>query len=399
MLKFSSSSSTMKTPANKAVAEIPMLDLSRQYATIRDEILGAVSRVCDSQSYILGAEVSALEREFAALCGSAQSVACASGTDALWLALAATGTANGDCVISTPFSFFATASSILRAGARPVFADIDPETLNLDPAKVEASLKASSTRRTAIMPVHLYGQCADMGGLDRVAAEFKLLVIEDAAQAVGATWNGKLAGSMGLASAFSFYPTKNLSAFGDAGAVTTNDPQVAERVRSLRNHGAKQRYYHDEIGANSRMDALQAAVLRVKMPYLQRWNEARRQRAHAYDQLLSTAGLTRTGANSTAPVVLLKTRPEAHHIYHQYVIRVQQRDKLREFLKDRGIGSEIYYPVPLHLQKCFAYLGVAEGELPEAERAAAEVLALPMFAELEEDEQRCVVEAIAEFYS
>jgi dTDP-4-amino-4,6-dideoxygalactose transaminase len=399
MLKFSSSSSTMKTPANKAVAEIPMLDLSRQYASIRDEILGAVSRVCDSQSYILGAEVSALEREFAALCGSAESVACASGTDALWLALAATGAANGDCVITTPFSFFATASSILRAGARPVFADVDPETLNLDPAKVEASLKASSTRRTAVMPVHLYGQCADMDGLDRVAAEFKLHVIEDAAQAVGATWNGKLAGSMGLASAFSFYPTKNLSAFGDAGAVTANDPQVAERVRSLRNHGAKQRYYHDEIGANSRMDALQAAVLRVKMPYLQRWNEARRQRAHAYDQLLSASGLTRTGANSTAPVVLLKTRPEAHHIYHQYVIRVQQRDKLREYLKDRGIGSEIYYPVPLHLQRCFAYLGVAKGELPEAERAAAEVLALPMFAELVEDEQRCVVEAISDYYS
>src|SRR5262249_15531922 len=356
MLKFSSSSSTMKTPANKAVAEIPMLDLSRQYASIRDEILGAVSRVCDSQSYILGAEVSALEREFAALCGSAESVACASGTDALWLGLVAVGTANGDCVITTPFSFFATASSILRAGARPVFADVDPETLNLDPAKVEASLKASSTRRAAVMPVHLYGQCADMDGLDRVAAEFRLHVIEDAAQAVGATWNGKLAGSMGLASAFSFYPTKNLSAFGDAGAVTTNDPQVAERVRSLRNHGAKQRYYHDEIGANSRMDALQAAVLRVKMPNLQRWNDARRERALAYDQLLTAAGLTRTGANSTAPVVLLKTRPEAHHIYHQYVIRVQQRGKLREFLKDRGIGSEIYYPVPLHLQKCFAYL-------------------------------------------
>lgn len=376
-----------------------MLDLSRQYATIRGEILAAVTRVCDSQSYILGAEVSALEREFAGLCGTAESVACASGTDALWLALAAAGSANGDSVITTPFSFFASASSVIRAGARPVFADIDPETLNLDPAKVEASLKDSSTRRTAIMPVHLYGQCADMDGLDRVAVEFKLHVIEDAAQAVGATWNGRLAGSLGMAAAFSFYPTKNLSAFGDAGAVTTSDPQVAEHVRSLRNHGARQRYYHDEIGANSRMDALQAAVLRVKMPYLQRWNDARRERARLYDQLLSAAGLTRTGANSAAPVVLLKARPQAHHIYHQYVIRVQQRDKLREFLKDHGVGSEVYYPVPLHLQKCFAYLGYVEGDLPEAERAAAEVLALPMFAELEEDEQRCVVEAIAEFYS
>src|SRR5262249_31990746 len=202
-------------------------------------------------------------REFAAFCGTAQSIACASGTDAIWLGLAAAGSANGDSVITSPFSFFATASSIIRAGARPVFADVDPETLNLDPAKVEASLKASSTRPTAIMPVHLYGQCADMDGLDRVAAEFKLHVIEDAAQAVGATWNGKLAGAMGLAAAFSFYPTKNLSAFGDAGAVTTSDPQVAERVRSLRNHGAKERYYHDEIGANSRMDAIQPAVLRL----------------------------------------------------------------------------------------------------------------------------------------
>src|SRR5215831_11218019 len=306
----------MKTPENKAVAEIPILDLRRQYASIRDEVLAAVSRVCDSQSYILGAEVNAMESEFAALCGTAETVACASGTDALWLGLAAAGTANGDWVITTPFTFFATASSILRAGARPVFADIDPETLNLDPAKVESSLKACSTRRTAIMPVHLYGQCADMDALNRVAGEFKLQVVEDAAQAVGATWNGRPAGSLGLIAAFSFYPTKNLSAFGDAGAVTTSDPQVAERVRILRNHGAKQRYYHDEVGANSRMDALQAAVLRVKMPYLQRWNEARRQRAHAYDQLLSASGLTRTGANSTAPVVLLKTRREAHHIYH-----------------------------------------------------------------------------------
>jgi dTDP-4-amino-4,6-dideoxygalactose transaminase len=391
--------SEMKTQGNKAVAEIPMLDLSRQYATIRGEILAAVTRVCDSQSYILGAEVGALEREFATLCGTGDSVACASGTDAIWLAAAAAGAANGDSVITTPFSFFATASSLIRAGARPVFADVDPETLNLDPAKVEASLRASSTRRAAIMPVHLYGQCADMDAFERVAAEFKLHVIEDAAQAVGATWNGRLAGSLGLAAAFSFYPTKNLSAFGDAGALTTSDPRIAERVRSLRNHGAKQRYYHDEIGTNSRMDALQAAVLRVKMPYLQRWNDARREHAHIYDQLISAAGLTRTGANSAAPVVLLKTRPEAHHIYHQYVIRVQQREKLREFLKDRGIGSEVYYPVPLHLQKCFAYLGYAEGDLPEAERAAAEVLALPMFAELEEDEQSSVVEAIAEFYS
>ena len=389
----------MKSSGQKAVADIPMLDLSRQYATIRAQILAAVARVCDSQSYILGAEVASFEREFAALCSTSESVSCASGTDALWLCLAGAGIKSGDCVITTPFSFFATASSIIRAGARPVFTDIDPETLNLDPAKAEDHLKTSTARRHGIMPVHLYGQCADMDALKRIADEFKLHLIEDAAQAVGATWKGRLAGSLGSAAAFSFYPTKNLSAFGDAGALTTDYPALAERARSLRNHGAKQRYYHDEIGANSRMDAMQAAVLRVKIPHLQEWNHARRERAHHYDRMFAGSGLTKTGAQSAAPVTLLKISPHAHHIYHQYVIRVRDRDKLREFLKEHGVGSEIYYPVPLHLQKCFAYLGYAEGDLPEAERAAAQVLALPMFAELEEDEQRYVVETIAEFYS
>ncbi len=376
-----------------------MLDLSRQYASIREEVLAAITRVCDSQQYILGEEVAAFEREFAGLCGAAESVACNSGTDALWLALAAVGIQNGESVITTPFSFFATASSIVRTGARPVFADIDPATLNLDPAKVEQSLKASSAQRQAVMPVHLYGQCADMDQFDRIAREFNLRVIEDAAQAAGANWNGRPPGSLGLAATFSFYPTKNISAFGDAGAIVTNDGEIAEHMRRLRNHGAKQRYYHDEIGANSRMDAIQGAVLRVKLAHLPRWNQARRERAGAYDRLFAAAGLTRTGANSTSPITLLETRPQAHHIFHQYVIRAQQRDRLREFLKERGVGSEIYYPVPLHLQKCFSYLGYTQGDLPEAERAAREVLALPMFAELEEDEQRCVVETIAEFYS
>ncbi len=233
----------------------------------------------------------------------------------------------------------------------------------------------------------------------RLAAEFKVHIVEDAAQAVGATWNGKRAGSLGLAAAFSFYPTKNLSAFGDAGAVTTSDAALAERMRSLRNHGGKQRYYHDEVGANSRLDSIQAAVLRVKMPHLAKWNEARRERARTYGRLLSSAGLTKTGADSAAPVVLLKTLAGAHHIYHQYVVRVRDRDKLRSFLSERGIGSEIYYPIPLHLQKCFAYLGYASGDLPESERAALDVLALPIFPELEEDEQRHVVDSIAEFYS
>jgi dTDP-4-amino-4,6-dideoxygalactose transaminase len=389
----------MKSAGHKATAEVPMLDLSRQYASLRGDVLAAITRVCDSQRYILGEEVAAFEREFAPHCGIHEAVGCASGTDALWLAMAAAGIGPGDAVITTPFSFFATASSILRAGAKPIFADVDPETLNLDPASVERRLKTSLHGTKAIMPVHLYGQCADMDGIHRLAAEFSQQVIEDAAQAVGASWNGKLAGSLGVAAAFSFYPTKNLSAFGDAGAVTTNDPKMGERMRSLRNHGGKQRYYHDEIGWNSRLDAIQAAVLRVKMPHLPKWNDARRERARTYGRLLTSAGLTKTGANSAAPVVLLKTLPGAHHIYHQYVIRVRDRDKLRAFLSERGVGSEIYYPIPLHLQKCFTYLGYAQGDLPQAERAALDVLALPMFAELEEDEQRYVVESIAQFYS
>lgn len=376
-----------------------MLDLGRQYATIREEILEALERACASQRYILGEEVAAFEREFASLCGTAESIACSSGTDALWLALAAAGIKTGDIVITTPFSFFATASSVVRVGARPVFVDVDPETLNIDPAKLEENLQASSSRKQAVIPVHLYGQCADMDRLGQLAREFNLLLIEDAAQAVGARWNGRPAGSMGVSATFSFYPTKNLSAFGDAGALTTNNHSLAEHMRRLRNHGAEQRYYHDEIGWNCRMDAIQAAVLRVKMPHLKSWNNARRERARTYDRLLSDAGLTRTSAESPAPVTCLKTRPEAHHIYHQYVVRVRDREKLREFLRERGVGTEIYYPVPLHLQKCFAFLGYAPGDLPEAERAAEEVLALPMFAELEESEQRYVVESVAQFYS
>jgi dTDP-4-amino-4,6-dideoxygalactose transaminase len=389
----------MKSAGQKTTVDVPMLDLSRQYASIREEVLAAVVRACDSQRYILGDEVVAFEREFAALCATTDAVGCASGTDGLWLALAAAGVGPGDAVITTPFSFFATASSILRAGAKPVFADIDPETLNLDPSKVEDRLKVSPKGMRAMMPVHLYGQCADMDTLSRIAAEFKVHIVEDAAQAVGASWNGKPAGSLGLAAAFSFYPTKNLSAFGDAGAVTTSHAALADRMRSLRNHGGKQRYFHDEVGANSRLDSIQAAVLRVKMPYVTKWNEARRERARTYGRLLTSAGLTKTGVGSSAPVVLLKTLPGAHHIYHQYVIRVRDRDKLRTFLSDRGVGSEVYYPIPLHLQKCFSYLGYTASDLPEAERAAQDVLALPIFPELEEDEQRHVVESIAQFYS
>lgn len=371
-----------------------MLDLSRQYASIRSDVLAAVNRVCDSQRYILSEEVRAFEAEFAALCGAAEAVGCSSGTDALWLALVAAGVGPGDEVITSPFSFFATASSIARAGARPVFADVDPETLNLDPACVEQKIASSRTRLRAMIPVHLYGQCADMEALNRIATEHNLIVIEDAAQAVGALWDGRPAGALAQSAAFSFYPTKNLSAFGDAGALTTNDPILATHMRKLRNHGGHDRYYHEEIGWNCRLDAIQAAVLRTKMPHLSQWNAERRERAETYTRLLDAAGLTRA-----RKITVLRTNPRAWHVYHQFVVRAQKRDQLRAFLSERGVGTEIYYPVPLHLQKCFAYLGYTSGDFPEAERAAAEGLALPMFAELREEEQYYVVECISEFYS
>ena len=375
-----------------------MLDLDRQYAQIRDQILAAVERVCSSQNFILGAEVEALERELAAYCGVADGVGCASGTDALWLALLAAGIQPGDAVLTTAFSFFASASSIARAGARPVFLDVDPLALNLDPAQVEAHLRAGkSSNLRALLPVHLYGQCCDMDGLQRLADEFQLAVVEDAAQAIGASWRERRAGSLGAAGAFSFYPTKNLSAYGDAGLVTTNDPELAAHMRRLRNHGSPRRYLHEELGWNCRMDAIQAAILRVKLPHIERWNRERRERAETYDRLLTQSGLTSPTGNS--PLRLLSTTPHAHHVYHQYVIRAQRRDELRQFLTDHKIGSEIYYPIPLHLQPVFAYLGYREGDLPESERAASEVLALPMFPELAEDEQQWVVEKITEFFS
>jgi dTDP-4-amino-4,6-dideoxygalactose transaminase len=375
-----------------------MLDLGRQYAQIRPQILAAIERVCASQHFILGEEAEALERELAAFTGAAHAIGCASGTDALWLALAAVGVRPGDAVITTPFSFFASASAIVRAGARPVFVDVDPHTLNLDPALVETYLRAGrSLRLRALLPVHLYGQCADMDAFSRLAEEFQLPVVEDAAQAIGASWRDRRAGSQGAAAAFSFYPTKNLSAYGEAGLVTTNDSAFADDMRRLRNHGSPRRYLHEEMGWNSRLDAIQAAVLRVKLPYVETWNRQRRERAAMYDRLLTQSGLT--SPTGDAPVRPLTVAPHAHHIYHQYVIRARRRDDLRRFLAQRNIGSEIYYPIPLHLQPVFAYLGYREGDLPESERAAREVLALPMFPELTDGEQQWVVESLAEFYS
>ncbi len=375
-----------------------MLDLGRQYASIRDEILAAIERVCSSQHFILGEEVESLEREVAGFVGALHAVGCASGTDALWLVLAASGVKPGDAVITTPFTFFASASAVVRAGARPIFVDIDPHTLNLDPAKVEPYLrerKPSNLR--AILPVHLYGQCADMDAFTGIANEFQLAIIEDAAQAIGASWRNARAGSLGKAAAFSFYPSKNLSACGDAGLTTTNDPDLAERMRRLRNHGSPRRYLHDEMGWNCRLDAIQAAVLRVKLPHIETWNRQRAEHAATYDRLLTQSGLL--SATADAPLRMLVTLPDARHVYHQYVIRAQRRDQLRQFLAERKIGTEIYYPIPLHLQPVFSYLGYREGDLPEAERAAREVLALPMFPELRPEEQQWVVESIADFYS
>ncbi len=378
-----------------------MLDLHRQFESIRDEILPAVERVCVSQQYILGPEVTELEQEISAFIGCADTVACASGTDALWLALLAAGVKPGDAVITSAFSFFATASSIVRCGATPVFADIDSDSYNLDPAKVLAAIKSrgNQSKISAILPVHLYGQCADMDALSAIADEHKIGVVEDAAQAFGATWNSgeksRKAGALAKAAAFSFYPTKNLSAAGDAGCVTTLDPEWGARMKRLRNHGMPKRYLHEEMGWNCRMDSIQAVILRIKLRHLPTWNEKRQARAATYNRLFRQAGFASPGG----PVVLPKEDARGTHIYHQYVVRVPRRDELRAFLTERKIGSEIYYPIPLHLQPALAYLGTTAGDLPETERAAAEVLALPMFPELRDDEQNTVVSAIAKFFS
>jgi dTDP-4-amino-4,6-dideoxygalactose transaminase len=394
-----------------------MLDFSRQFAPLRAEILDAIAGVCDSQSFILGSRIAAFEAAAATSCGASFSVGCASGTDAIWLALAAAGIGDSassirnaeqaDAVITSPFSFFASTSAILRAGARPIFADIDPRTFNLSPDSVEEQLRRSSCPPVqAVLPVHLYGQCADMDAFRQMERDHPgLLVVEDAAQAFGATWHGRPAGSLGAVAAFSFYPTKNLAAFGDAGLITTSSADLAARARSLHVHGMTRRYYHDEVGWNSRLDAIQAAVLEVKLRYLPQWNQQRRDRAERYDQLFREAGLVaalspNSGVASTNEgIVLPYTDARGTHIFHQYVIRVPDRDALREYLGARGIGSEIYYPVPLHLQVALKELGYKAGDFPHAEKAAVEVLALPIYPEIRDDEQETVVEAIRRFYA
>ncbi|HEU5351735.1 MAG TPA: DegT/DnrJ/EryC1/StrS family aminotransferase [Terracidiphilus sp.] len=393
-------------PAQPAAAHpaqtlpVPMLDLRRQYEPLRAELLAALDHLLQTQQFILGEPVAQFEREAAARLGVAHAIGCASGTDALWLALAAAQIGPGHAVLTTPFSFFASVSAILRAAATPVLADIDPATFNLSPAAVASVLdspRGPSIR--AILPVHLYGQCADWPALAALAQPRNLLLIEDAAQAFGAQIHGQPAGALGHAAAFSFYPTKNLSAAGDAGMVTTNNAEIAERARMLRQHGMKRRYFHDEVGWNARLDGFQAAILRIKLNYIDGWNHARHTAARRYHALFHAADLAETGPYPTHGVVLPHEIPGSRHVWHQYVIRAPRRDDLRAFLTARRIGSEVYYPLPLHMQPALQSLGYKEGDFPESERAAREVLALPLFPELREDEQQSVVSAIAEFLS
>ena len=381
---------------------VQMLDFSRQYASIRQELLDTIEAVCSSQRFILGPQVATFEQAAAAACAVPHAIGCASGTDAIWLALAAANIGPGDAVVTTPFSFFASVSAILRCGAQPLLADIDPTTFNLSAAATEEVIRshtggeAKGAKVKAILPVHLYGQCADWGAFAALKRSYDLLLVEDAAQAFGATWKGTPAGALGDAAAFSFYPTKNLSAMGDAGLVTTRSAAIDDHARVLRAHGMRRRYYHEEIGWNSRLDSLQAAILEVKLRYLPQWNQQRRDRAARYDQLFRDANLT--GSTTKEGIVLPFTDPRAVHIFHQYVIRAPRRDELRQYLTDRQIGSEIYYPLPLHQQTSLAGLGYKRGDFPISEAAADEVLALPMYPELRADEQETVVDTIASFY-
>jgi len=364
---------------------VPLLDLKAQYAPLRDDIRAAIDEVCDAQSFILGPRVETFEEHIAAYCGAEHAVGVSSGTDALLAALMALDVGPGDGVVTTPYSFFATGGCIARLGATPVFVDIDPATFNIDPARVRALLedppeRFRALRMKALAPVHLYGQCAAMDPLLALAAEHGLAVVEDAAQAIGAQYPGaagpRRAGTMGDMGCFSFFPSKNLGGFGDGGMVVTNDGALADRLRRLRNHGSKPKYYHPEIGGNFRLDALQAAVLDVKLPHLDRWHARRRAHAARYNEAFA-------GSAVTTPAAVYEGRGlDVPHIYNQYVIRVPDRDAVRERLTAGGIGSEIYYPVPLHLQECFRALGYAEGSLPESERAARETLALPVYPEL-----------------
>jgi Predicted pyridoxal phosphate-dependent enzyme apparently involved in regulation of cell wall biogenesis len=369
--------------------KVPLLDLAEQHQQLRPELEDAIGRVLDTNGFILGGEVAALENEIADYCDTKYAVGCASGSDAIILALMALGVGPGDEVITTPYSFFATVSSITRLGATPVFVDIESDTYNIDPTQIGAKITENTK---AIEPVHLYGQCADMSAINEIASQHGIPVVEDAAQAIGAEDDGRRAGSMSAVGCFSFYPSKNLGGLGDGGMMTTSDNLIKQKLLGLRNHGAEEKYYHKYVGLNSRLDGFQGATLRVKLPHLDDWTERRRQNAAHYKVLFTDAGLTEQ-------IALPAERENCRHIYNQYIIRVpNDRDKLRAFLSENGVGNDIYYPVPLHLQECFSYLGYREGDLPESERAALETVALPIYPELRPEQQEYVVEMIAKFF-
>jgi dTDP-4-amino-4,6-dideoxygalactose transaminase len=374
---------------DSAMTPVPLLDLKAQYGSIEDEIRAAMERVLASQHFILGPEVEALEHEVAAYSQCACGIGVSSGTDALLAALMAIDLQPGDEVITTPYTFFATAGSISRLGGRPVFVDIDPLTYNIAPDLLEDAI---TSRTKAIIPVHLFGQMADMSPIMEIAKRHNLYVIEDAAQAIGAEYHGKRAGSIGEMGCFSFFPSKNLGAFGDAGMVVTNDATLADKLKLIRGHGAVPKYYHRLVGGNFRLDALQAAVLRVKLKYLDQWTAARQRNATIYRRLFEDAALVDTDISLPVDV------SQGRHIYNQFVIRTRQRDELQAHLSVRQIGSEIYYPLPLHLQACFAALGYREGDFPSSEAAANETLALPIYPELTEEMQIAVATAVAGFY-
>ncbi len=370
--------------------KVPLLDLAEQNQNLRPEIEAALNRVLDTNGFILGAEVAALEKELAKYCGVKHAIGCASGTDALLLALMAFDVGQDDEVITTPYSFFATVSAITRLGAKPVFVDIDPNTYNLDVSQIEAKI---TDKTKAIQPVHLYGQCAEMLELQELSRKYNIPLVEDAAQAIGAEEFGKRAGAMSEIGCFSFYPSKNLGGMGDGGFMTTDDDDLAHKLFALRVHGSFERYYHKWVGLNSRLDGFQGAVLRVKLPHLDSWSDKRKQNADYYRQLFTDAGLTEE-------IILPLERENVRHIYNQFIIKIsKKRDELKQFLAENEIGTDIYYPVSLHLQECFEYLGYKSGDFPESERASRETLAIPIFPELKSEQQEYVVEKIAQFFA
>ena len=367
---------------------IPLLDLKAQFQPLREEILAAIQTVCDEQGFVLGPRVVAFEEAIGKYIGARYAIGCASGSDALLLSLMAMGVGQGDEVITIPFTFFATAGAVSRLGAKPVFVDIQRDTFNIDPTLIE---RAITPRTKAIIPVHLFGQCADMAAINQIAKRKNIYVIEDACQAIGASQEDKRAGVLGDTGCFSFFPSKNLGGFGDGGLITTNDKALADSMAMLRVHGSQVRYLHEAIGFNSRLDALQAAVLQVKFKYLDQWTEGRRRNAERYRQLFAQTKLVDR-------VLLPPTVAGNFHVYNQYTVRVEKRDELRAFLKEKGVGTEVYYPLPMHLQNCYRDLGHQKGSFPVSEQAAEAVMSLPIYPELTETQQSYVVEMIAEFY-